>query len=126
MVPTLLGVGDRVPSVLNGGLDKVSPLFWVAVVGTASVIEVIQMIQSTKEPQPAQQPQSFESLSPVPGYKNLQLSEIKNVRLAMLAIAAFAMQEFVTKMAVVNLAPFAKLQISDTTDFVAPCHGTNL
>jgi hypothetical protein len=64
------------------------------------------MIQSTNETQPTQQPQPFESSSPVPGDKNLQLAEIKNGRLAMLAIAAFAMQEFVTKIAVVNLSPF--------------------
>ena len=38
--PSLLNVGDRVPSVLNGGLDKVSPLFWVGALAFGSVIEV--------------------------------------------------------------------------------------
>jgi hypothetical protein len=99
-LPTVLGVGDRVPSVLNGGLDKVSPLFWVVVVGTASVIELVQMIQSPKDQQPTQQQSELNREN------NLELSEIKHGRIAMLAITAFAMQEFVTKMAVVNLVPF--------------------
>ena len=40
------------------------------------------------------------------GQRNMQLAEIKNGRLAMLAITGFAIQEALTKMAVVDQTPF--------------------
>jgi len=37
----ILGSNDQVPSVLNGGLDKVNPLFWVEAVCVAAVLEFL-------------------------------------------------------------------------------------
>jgi Chlorophyll A-B binding protein len=92
----ILGFGDRVPSLLNGGLSKVPPLYWVAVLGLASAIEVRAMNKGSKS-----------DWGPVGLYSNspADVAEIKNGRLAMMAIVGFAVQEFVTKIGVVNQTP---------------------
>ena len=90
----ILGLGDRVPSVLNGGLDKVPPLFWVAALSVASFVEISKQFNENDN-------NNFIAPS-----KELALSEIKHGRLAMLAITGFAMTEFVNQMSVVNLTPF--------------------
>lgn len=92
----ILGFGDRVPSLLNGGLAKVPPLYWVAVLGLASAIEIRAMNQSSKS-----------DWGPVGLYSNSpsDVAEIQNGRLAMMAIVGFAVQEFVTKIGVVHQTP---------------------
>ena len=93
----ILGLGDRVPSVLNGGLDKVPPLFWVAALSAASFVEISKSFNENEN----ENNNNFIAPS-----KDLVLSEIKHGRLAMLAITGFAMTEFVNQMSVVNLTPF--------------------
>jgi hypothetical protein len=50
-------------------------------------------------------PLNFYKVADEPERRALQLKEINNGRLAMIAIAVFAAQEFTADMAVVNLAP---------------------
>ena len=109
----ILGLGDRVPSVLNGGLEKVPPTFWVAALGAASLVEIYKILRENN-PEYAtggvEVEGSNESKSLFGGklnfnVKDLELSEIKHGRLAMLAITGFAMAEFVNQMSVVNLTP---------------------
>jgi hypothetical protein len=93
----LLGFGDRVPSLLNGGLLRVSPAYWVLVLFLASYWELAKQSDSGFDPL------GFVSRF---GKERMELSEIKHGRLAMLAVTGFAIQEFVTKIGVVNQTPF--------------------
>merc|ERR1711906_79906 len=67
----LLDDGDRVPSLLNGGLGKISPAYWVGRLGVAAMIDVFGLRLGYPESEEGQQ--------------RMQLAEIKNGRLAMIA-----------------------------------------
>jgi len=115
----LVDASDRVPSVLNGGLDQVSPLYWVLVVGLASAIEVkgtISAQENAKEYFPGNF--GFDPLGLYPkddeGKQRMQLAEIKHGRLAMIAVTAFAVQEWVSKIGVVDETPIFFYPISQT------------
>ena len=111
--------GGFAPSVLNGGLGKVSFLYWAVVVGFTAAIDVYG--QSLRAKATAKDPQwmltgsylpgdfGFDPLELYPkdqnGRKRMQLAEIKHGRLAMLAITAFAVQEYVSKVPVVKETP---------------------
>ena len=107
--PSLLNVGDRVPSVLNGGLDKVSPLFWVGALAFGSVIEVFANYYKRQGEEDAL---LFDPLGLYPSNNDqgqqefVKTSETFHGRLAMLAIVGYAMQEFATQVGVVNETPF--------------------
>eukprot|EP00977_Amphora_coffeiformis_P014092 scaffold3849_cov179-Amphora_coffeaeformis.AAC.30 len=100
----------RSPSILNGGLDKINPVFWVSILGAAFVIDMIQINKAN-----ADDPEYFpgnlgwDPLGMYPkdeaGQKAMQAKEIRNGRLAMIAITAFAAQEFVTSLGVVEETP---------------------
>jgi hypothetical protein len=106
----LLDASDRAPSVLNGGLGKVSPLYWIAVLGAAAAIDFYG-INRSKSGDASYFPGNlgFDPLKVYPkdeeGKKWMQLAEIKNGRLAMIAIFGFAIQEFVSKQGVVDETP---------------------
>jgi len=107
-ITPLLDENDRVPSLLNGGLDKVSPAYWAACLILASGVELYGMSQKTKSDYfPGNLGIDPLGLYPkdVAGKKTMQLKEIKNGRLAMIAIFGFAFQEFVSKIAVINETP---------------------
>lgn len=103
---SILGVQDKVPSVLNGGLASVDPLFWVGAISAATTLEFI----ATKNGEDrAPGDFGFDPLS-LGGSNDeeqlyMQEAEIFNGRLAMLAITGFVAQEFLTNMAVVNETP---------------------
>jgi hypothetical protein len=105
----LVDTSDRVPSLLNGGLGKVSPLYWIACIAAAGGVEFLGMQAKNKS---GYFPGSlgFDPLGVYPkekeGQERMQLAEIKNGRLAMIAIFAFAIQEFVSKQGVVDETPF--------------------
>mmetsp|Transcript_3055 Transcript_3055/g.3477 ORF Transcript_3055/g.3477 Transcript_3055/m.3477 type:complete len:260 (+) Transcript_3055:307-1086(+) len=107
----LLDANDRVPSVLNGGLGKVSPIYWVAIVGAAAAIDVFGTMKSKSNDNdyfPGNF--GFDPLGVYPkeieGQKRMQTAEIKNGRLAMIAVFGFAIQEFISKAGVVDETPF--------------------
>mmetsp|Transcript_21108 Transcript_21108/g.31281 ORF Transcript_21108/g.31281 Transcript_21108/m.31281 type:complete len:129 (+) Transcript_21108:450-836(+) len=99
----LLGSGDRVPSILNGGLDRVNPLFWVAVLGVASAVELFQMKNNNDSDakQLLWDPLGMYPANNVDQQKKIEMAEINHGRLAMLAITGFAVQEFFSNQAVV-------------------------
>ena len=105
-----LDSSDRVPSLLNGGLGKISPVYWLVVLGGAAAIDLYG-ISRAKNAAAGYVPGDlgFDPFGVYPkekdGQKWMQLAEIKNGRLAMIAIFAFAVQEFVTKMGVVDQTP---------------------
>ena len=109
-MPALVDSSDRAPSFLNGGLGKVSPVYWVGVLAVAGAVEFVGMNKAKNDPNYFPGSLGFDPLGAYPkneaDQKNMQLAEIKNGRLAMIAILAFAIQEFVTKTGVVDETPF--------------------
>lgn len=106
----VLDAADRAPSLLNGGLGKISPFYWISVLGLAAAIDLYGIKQS-RSGKPDYFPGNlgFDPLGVFPkdaeGQKWMQTAEIKNGRLAMIAITAFAFQEFATKLGVVDETP---------------------
>jgi len=110
-VSPVLDAGDRVPSLLNGGLGKISPLYWIACIGLSAAIDLYGIRRkSIGNSDYIPGDLGFDPLGVYPkdeeGKKWMQLAEIKNGRLAMIAITAFAVQEAVSKVGVVNETPF--------------------
>ena len=103
----LLDGGDRVPSLLNGGLGKVSPAYWVGCIGVAAIVDILgQLRMKSDNYMPGDFGLRLGYPSDETGQKRMQLAEIKNGRLAMIAIFGFAVQEFVSKQGVVDETPF--------------------
>lgn len=104
----VLDAADRAPSLLNGGLGKISPIYWIGVLGMAAAIDFYG-IQQKGKPDYSPGNLGFDPLGVFPkdaeGQKWMQTAELKNGRLAMIAITAFAFQEFVTKLGVVDETP---------------------
>jgi Chlorophyll A-B binding protein len=108
--PAVVDSADRAPSILNGGLDKVSPIYWVVCLGLASAIDLYGINQQKNNPNYTPGNLGFDPLGmypkDLPGQERMQLAELKNGRLAMIAITAFAFQEFVNQVAVVESTSF--------------------
>jgi hypothetical protein len=108
----LLDAADRAPSLLNGGLGKVSPIYWIACIGAAAAVEFYGINKSKINYDENYFPGNlgFDPFGVYPkdeaGQQRMQLAEIKNGRLAMIAIFAFAIQEFVSKQGIVDETPF--------------------
>ena len=107
----IVDASNRNPSILNGGLGKINPLYWVFVLGAAVVIDLKQNKLSEEQPEgyfPGNL--GWDPLGLYPEdeaeRRRMQLAEIKNGRAAMIAITAFAFQEAVQKYAVINQTPF--------------------
>jgi len=101
---SILGVSYKVPSILNGGLENVNPLFFVGAISAAAALEFIAIKNDFVTGE-----FNFDPLRL--GGKNekeqfyMKEAELFNGRLAMLAITGFAIQEFVLNDAVVNQTP---------------------
>jgi len=111
-------VDDRAPSILNGGLGKISPLYWVACLAAAAAIDLYGIKVASKKPGYTPGDLGFDPLGVYPkdpeGKKWFDLAEIKNGRLAMIAITAFAFQELVTQQGVVNETPLFFKPLDET------------
>ena len=94
--------------VLNGGLEKTSPVFWAGLLTVLSAVELLGIFN----------PKSSGSLV-AEGFNPLGLfnqnedernfaleAEIFNGRLAMLAVVGFAIQEWLTQTPVIEQTPF--------------------
>merc|ERR1711871_421006 len=89
------------PSILNGGLGQVSPFFWLLVLAGATYLEIgaFGKVNSEREivGDLGFDPAGFYKGLDEAGKKSMELKEIKNGRLAMLAITGFVAQEAVTQ-----------------------------
>jgi len=112
----VLDASDRVPSLLNGGLGKVSPVYWIVCLAAAAAIDGYGIYRSKNASEYVAGDFGFDPLGLYPkdeaGQKNMQLAEIKNGRLGMIAVTAFAFQEFVSKVGVVDETPIFFFPIS--------------
>jgi len=106
---------DRVPSLLNGGMDSISPLYWGFCLGLAAAID-IKGIQNSRYNDDYESgvnvlpgDYGFDPLNLYPGdsegKERMLLAEMKHGRLAMLAVTGFAVQEYVSKVGVVDETP---------------------
>lgn len=103
----VVDAANRAPSVLNGGLEKTPGIYWIVALGFAAFVECAN-IQIRRNNPDTYFPGNlkFDPLGLYPkdeaGQKKMQLKEIKNGRLAMIAITAFAFQEALAKTAVID------------------------
>ncbi len=117
----MLDSSDRVPSLLNGGLGKISPIYWVAVLALAGAIDLLGIQRAQKSGKDDSYLPGDFGFDPLglyskgeEGQRRMQLAEIKNGRLAMIAIFAFAIQEAVTKVGVVDETPLFFFPLGET------------
>jgi len=109
----VLDAGDRVPSILNGGMENVSPLWWGFCLGLTAAVDVKGIMKSRHSDNDGSGEYGwdygFDPLGLYPydeeGRERMQLAEIKHGRLSMLAVTGFAMQEYVSKVGVVDETP---------------------
>jgi light-harvesting complex II chlorophyll a/b binding protein 4 len=101
----LSSTNGRAPSVLNGHLSDYT-LFLILVSLFAHAVE-INMFDNTRAPgNLGFDPLGFYAEEGPTKQRELQLSEIKNGRLAMMAITGFALQELLWRVPVVKQTPF--------------------
>ena len=109
-LPTLLTKTGESPSILNGGLEKVSPAYWVAVAALAGIIELENMKAKDDKKDYVPGDCNFDPLGMFPSDKKGQMEmmtkELKHGRVAMMALLGFVVQEAVYGMPVVAETPF--------------------
>jgi len=121
--PSVLDDGDRVPSILNGGLDRIDPRFWGFCLGMSAAIDLYGVSKSRREaPDYFPGNLGFDPLNLFPpdreGRENMKLAEIKHGRVAMLGVVGYVSEEYYTKMAVVDDTPILFQPITETVEEV--------
>jgi hypothetical protein len=120
---SLLDDADRVPSLLNGGMENVPSVWWGFCLGLTAAIDSygVQRARSAgynSDYTPGDL--GFDPLRLYPldkeGQKEMQLKEIKNGRLGMIAILAFSLQEYSSNLGVVDETPFFFYPITETAE----------
>ena len=102
----LLAVGGKAPSLLNGGLEKINPAFFMIIIILSTTIESLAISKKyDKDIIPgylAFDPLKLYSTKDVKTKRELELKELNNGRLAMIAITYYVISEFITKMPIVK------------------------
>ena len=102
----LLSLNGKVPSLLNGGLDKINPAFFMAIIIFATTLESASIAKNYDiESIPGDlgfDPLNIYTTNNVKNKRELELKELNNGRIAMLAITYFAINEFITDTPIAN------------------------
>jgi hypothetical protein len=102
----LLSLNGKVPSLLNGGLDKINPAFFMAIIIFATTLESASIAKNYDiESIPGDlgfDPLNIYSTKSAKIKSELELKELNNGRIAMLAITYFAINEFITDIPIAN------------------------
>uniref|UniRef100_A0A7S4A8W7 Plastid light harvesting protein n=1 Tax=Pseudo-nitzschia australis TaxID=44445 RepID=A0A7S4A8W7_9STRA len=121
--PSVLDNGDRVPSILNGGLERIDPRFWGFCLGLTAAIDLYGVSKSRRGSAdyfPGNI--GFDPLNLFPpdreGREKMKLAEIKHGRVAMLGVVGYVFEEYVTKAAVVDDTPILFQPITETLEEV--------
>ena len=111
----LVDSADRNPSLLNGGLEKVSLSYWAAILFAAASIDLYQINKANAESDYTPGDLGFDPLGLFPkdtaGQEKMMAKELRNGRLAMIAITAFAAQEAIYNTGIVDQEPFGSVGI---------------
>ena len=106
-VPSLLTPAGESPSILNGGLGGVPPVYWALVLGLAIFVEAktidTQLNIGKRNPKYLPGMLAYDPLNA--DSPTMRTAEITNGRIAMIAITVFALEEFVFKTPVVSETP---------------------
>jgi Chlorophyll A-B binding protein len=110
-LPSLLTSTGASPSLLNGGLAKVDPVYWIAVALLAGIVELASAdMKETKGKDYVPGDCGFDPLGFFPatkeGKKEMQTKELKHGRIAMMAVLGFVAQEALYRIPVVQETPF--------------------
>ena len=103
---------DRAPSLFNGGLEKISPIWWGFCIGMTAAIDTFGIRRgrsaTVEDYIPGDLGWDPLGLYPVDteGKKRMQLAEIKHGRLAMMAVLGYTIQEAILNQGVVDETPF--------------------
>merc|ERR1712151_445575 len=109
-LPALLTNTGESPSLLNGGLDRVSVAYWVATFALAGIVEIENSkARDAKGNEYCPGDCNFDPLNLFPsdeqGRKSMMTKELKHGRLAMMAVLGFVVQEAVYNTPVVSETP---------------------
>jgi hypothetical protein len=110
-LPSLLTKTGESPSLLNGGLDKIDAVYWIAVIALAGIVELENA--DAKEAKPKDYLPGDCNFDPLNLFgetkedkMKMMTKEIKHGRIAMMAILGFAIQEAIYGIPVVQETPF--------------------
>ena len=100
--------GGLNPSLLNGGLESINPIFFLAVIIFSGAVESVAINKIRAQDYiPGDlgfDPLNiYKSVGSAEKQRELELKELNNGRLAMIAITGYAAQEFVTKVSIVGV-----------------------
>jgi hypothetical protein len=102
----LLSLNGKVPSLLNGGLDKINPAFFMTIIIFATTLEYASIAKNYDiESIPGDlgfDPLNIYSTKSAKIKSELELKELNNGRIAMLAITYFAINELITDTPIAN------------------------
>jgi hypothetical protein len=108
--PDLLVAGGKAPSLLNGGLENINPLFFAAVIAFTAFVETEVLTKMKLKENRLPGDLGFDPLGLYTGksfeeQRSLELKELQNGRLAMIGIVGYVAEEFVTKFSVLAETP---------------------
>lgn len=118
-VPSVLDDGDRVPSIINGGLDRIDPRFWGFCLGMCAAVDMYGVSKSrggADDYFPGNL--GFDPMNLFPpdleGREKMKLAEIKHGRVAMVGVVGYVFEEYFTNKAVVDDTPILFEPITET------------
>jgi len=117
----LLAKGEKAPSILNGGLENINPLFFVGILAFTAFVEteVLNKVKKRENRQPGDlgfDPLGFSKGKTEDVKRDYALKELQNGRLAMLAIVGYVAEEFVTKINVLDETPALEKAVVKTLE----------